>query len=194
MKVTQPPAQQPTPAVPEWAAHHLAHQAAWEQDAVARYITVAGATVDITYTSHSGLLLATCTGCHHVDRTDTGAMAYDPPEKEQARIERHMPTSRKQAQAHASVCRALPRLAVTGASEPRTQGLDDGTPINDPAAALHWAAESYNLAARREAQGKFLNADEQANYHRFQNAARSHGYTEHDVRIHAATLSTAVTA
>jgi len=85
----------------------------WPDDVIARYVTVAGATVDITYTSHSSLLLATCTGCDHVDRTDTGGMAYDPPEKEQARIEQHLPANRELAQAHASVCRALPRPAVT---------------------------------------------------------------------------------
>jgi hypothetical protein len=70
---------------------------------------------------------------------------------------------------------------------------DDGTPRNNPDAALHWAAEAYNLAARRENQGKFLNADEQANYTRYQSTARSHGHTDQDVRDHAATLSTAVT-
>jgi hypothetical protein len=71
---------------------------------------------------------------------------------------------------------------------------DDGTPTNDPAAALHWAAEAYNLAARREQQGNFLNADEQANFTRYQSAARSHGYTDQDVRAHAATLESAATA
>lgn len=66
---------------------------------------------------------------------------------------------------------------------------DDGTPTNNPAAALHWAAEAYNLAARREAQGRYLNTDEQANYQRYQSAARSHGFTEQQVRDHAATLA-----
>jgi len=101
----------PTPAVPEWVASQLAHQAAWDDNVIARYLTVAGATVDITYTSHSGLLYATCTGCGQVERIDTGAMTYDPPEKEQARIEQHLPTSREQAQGHAAACRALPRPA-----------------------------------------------------------------------------------
>jgi hypothetical protein len=66
---------------------------------------------------------------------------------------------------------------------------NDGTPTNDPAAALHWAAVAYGLAAAREAGGRFLNADEQANYTRYQSAARSHGFTEEQVREHAATLS-----
>lgn len=75
-----------------------------------------------------------------------------------------------------------------------TPRADDGTPRNNPAAALHWAAEAYNLAARREQQGRFLNADEQANYTRYQSAARSHGHTDQDVRAHAATLNSAVQA
>lgn len=72
--------------------------------------------------------------------------------------------------------------------------VNDGTPANDSAAALHWAAEAYNLAARREDQGRFLNASEQANFSRYQTAARSHGHTDGDVRAHAATLNSAPTA
>lgn len=81
----------------------------------------------------------------------------------------------------------------TPQAEP-TPAPDDGTPTNNPAAALHWAAEAYNLAARREARGQFLGGDEQANFTRYQTAARSHGYTERDVRAYAATLPTAVSA
>lgn len=102
---------EPSSQLPEWVASQLAHQAAWDDNVLARYLTAAGATVDITYTSHSGLLAATCTGCGQIERTDTGAMTYDPPEKEQARIEQHLPTNRELAQAHASGCRALPRPA-----------------------------------------------------------------------------------
>lgn len=56
------------------------------------------------------------------------------------------------------------------------------------AAALTQAATAYNHAAEREAQGRFLNRDEQANFTRDQTAARSHGFTDRDVRAHAATL------
>lgn len=74
------------------------------------------------------------------------------------------------------------------------QSVNDGTPANDPSAALHWAAEAYNLAARRELKGHYLNSDEQANFTRYQNAARSHGYTDQDVRAYAATLNSAPSA
>jgi hypothetical protein len=85
----------------------------WPDDTIARYLAVAGATVDITYASHSGLIVATCTGCGNVERTDTGGLLTDPPEKEDARIEKALPESRELAQAHAEKCRALPRPAVT---------------------------------------------------------------------------------
>jgi hypothetical protein len=70
--------------------------------------------------------------------------------------------------------------------------VDDGTPQNDPAAALHWAAVAYNLAAARERQGNYLTTDEQAQFTRYQSAARSHGFTDQDVRTHAAELNEAV--
>jgi hypothetical protein len=105
--------QEPTPAIPEWLASQLARQAAWDDNALARYLTVAGATVDITYASHSGLLIATCTGCKQIERTDTGGLLADPPEKEAARIEKALPESRTLAQAHAEKCRALPKPAAT---------------------------------------------------------------------------------
>lgn len=65
---------------------------------------------------------------------------------------------------------------------------DDGTPTNNPDAALHWAAVAYNLAATREAQGQYLNNDEQKAFTRYQSAARSHGYTDGQVRQHANTI------
>lgn len=83
--------------------------AAWPGGVIARYVNVVGAHVDITYASHSGLITATCTGCGWVDLTDTGGYAYDPPEKEAARVEKALPESREYAQAHAEKCRALPR-------------------------------------------------------------------------------------
>lgn len=84
-------------------------QVPWSEGTIARYWTVAGATVDIAYASHSGLLIATCTGCEQIERTDTGGLLTDPPEKEAARIEKALPQSRELAQAHAAECRALPR-------------------------------------------------------------------------------------
>lgn len=44
--------------------------------------------------------------------------------------------------------------------QPPTPTPDDGTPTNDPAAALHWAAVAIGLAEAREQQGHFLTADE----------------------------------
>lgn len=80
---------------------------------IARYLTVAGAAVDITYASHSGLIIAACTACPWTERTDTGGLVTDPPEKEDARIEEWLPISRDHAQAHAEKCRATPGLTVT---------------------------------------------------------------------------------
>jgi hypothetical protein len=86
------------------------------------------------------------------------------------------------------------QAALSRAVQALDERPDDGTPTNDPAAALHWAAAAYNLAAAREQQGNFLTADEQANFTRYQTAARSHGQTDGDVRAYAATLSSAVQA
>jgi hypothetical protein len=99
---TDQPPQQPSPVTEPWP-----------DGCIARCRTVAGATVDITYASHSGLIVATCTGCGNVERTNTGGLLTDPPEKEDARIEKALPESRELAQAHAEKCRALPRPAVT---------------------------------------------------------------------------------
>ncbi|MEU1273019.1 hypothetical protein [Streptomyces sp. NPDC005799] len=85
----------------------------WPEDCIARYLTPAGEHVDITYVSRAGYLLSTCTGCGNVDDTDTYGLLSDPPEKEDARIEKALPEAREQAQAHAERCRALPRPTVT---------------------------------------------------------------------------------
>jgi hypothetical protein len=88
----------------------------------------------------------------------------------------------------------MPNRTDQGTQQP-TPTPDDGTPTNDPAAALHWAAAAYSLAKAREQQGHYLTPDEQAAYTRYQSAARAHGYTEEQVREHAATLpGPAVTA
>lgn len=76
--------------------------------ALARYLTVAGATVDIVYTSRSGWLTATCNGCGDVETTDTHGLLSDPPEVEDVRVEQSLPESRELAQAHAEKCRAIP--------------------------------------------------------------------------------------
>lgn len=98
---------------------HAAETTPWADGVIARYITVAGAAlgrddlaVVITYTSDSGWITATCAGCGHVDRTDTGGLLDDSPEKEAERVEENLPASRAQAQSHAEKCRALPRPAV----------------------------------------------------------------------------------
>lgn len=65
---------------------------------------------------------------------------------------------------------------------------DDGTPQNDPNAALHWAAVAQGLAAAREAQGHPLTAAERVEYDRYQNAARAHGYTDGEIRAHMQSL------
>ncbi|MEJ8671894.1 hypothetical protein WKI71_36680 [Streptomyces sp. MS1.AVA.1] len=69
----------------------------WPEGVVARYLTVAGATVDIV---DKGIderwrYDTACTGCPHKDMSVVEEYA------------------RRDAQRHASVCRALPRPAVT---------------------------------------------------------------------------------
>ena len=74
-----------------------------------------------------------------------------------------------------------------------TPAPDDGTPTNDPAAALHWAAVAIGLAEAREQQGNPLTDDERAELDRYQDAARSHGITEQQVREYLAEYRHAVT-
>lgn len=69
-----------------------------------------------------------------------------------------------------------------------TPAPDDGTPTNDPAAALHWAAVAIGLAQAREQQGHFLTTDEQAAFSRYQAAARAHGFSDEQIHEHAKTL------
>lgn len=63
---------------------------------------------------------------------------------------------------------------------------DDGTPTNDPAAALHWAAVAIGLAEARTEQGNPLTGDERTELDRYQEAARAHGFTEQQIREHLA--------
>lgn len=60
--------------------------------------------------------------------------------------------------------------------------LNDGTPTNDPAAALHWAAVAIGLAEARTEQGNPLTDAERVNFDRYQAAAHSHGFTDAQIR------------
>lgn len=73
-------------------------------------------------------------------------------------------------------------------SEQPNSAPDDGTPTNNPAAALHWAAVALGLAAARTDQGNPLTDDEQVAYDRYQDAARAHGFTDEQIRAHVQTL------
>ena len=63
------------------------------------------------------------------------------------------------------------------------------TPDTNPEAALHWAAAALNLAERRTAQNILLTSTENATYERYQTAARSHGFTDDQIREYAARMS-----
>lgn len=89
-------------------------QTAWPEGVLARYLTVAGtadpaAYVEITHTSRSGYVIATCNGCGQVEDTETHGRLDDPPELQAERVEEALPESREWAQAHAEKCRAMPR-------------------------------------------------------------------------------------
>lgn len=74
--------------------------------------------------------------------------------------------------------------------DPRTEPTpDDGTPTNDPAAALHWAAVAHGLAETRTLQGNPLTNDERHTFDRYQNAAHAHGYTDQQIRAHVTQLN-----
>ncbi|MET7437016.1 hypothetical protein ACWERY_16135 [Streptomyces sp. NPDC004082] len=97
----------------ERRAAQQAEAKAWPEGVIARYLTVGGATVDITYSTKSGLLTNACTGCSIAEHTNTNGAVTDSPEEEQARVEECLPIARRWAQEHAETCRALPRPAVT---------------------------------------------------------------------------------
>ncbi|MET8694733.1 hypothetical protein ABZV65_19570 [Streptomyces bauhiniae] len=81
----------------------------WPDDVLARYLTVGGAHVDITHTSRSGLVTSTCHGCKNTDDVFTDGSLDDPPEQEDAHVDRVLPDARDWAQAHADFCRTMPR-------------------------------------------------------------------------------------
>jgi hypothetical protein len=60
----------------------------------------------------------------------------------------------------------------------------DGTPTNDPAAALHWAAAAIGLAEARTQQGNPLTDTERTAFDRYQAAAHHHGYTDAQIRCY----------
>ncbi|MFZ3592305.1 hypothetical protein [Streptomyces sp. BH104] len=80
------------------------------KDVIARCPTRGGATVELAYAPHSGAIFATCTGvsCGWEERTDTGSLAHDPPEKEDFLVGKHLPAARPNASTHAATCSAPP--------------------------------------------------------------------------------------
>jgi hypothetical protein len=94
------PRTEPTQAAP--TINVLGHastpwQLPWPDGCIARYWTIAGATVDITTTNDGPLQRwrAACTGCPYKDEFGIDSNAH------------------RDAQTHADRCRALPRPAVT---------------------------------------------------------------------------------
>jgi len=73
-------------------------------------------------------------------------------------------------------------------SPPPSPAPPTGTPDDDPAAALHWAAIATGLAEARAEQGNPLTDSERKVYDRFLTAAHRHGHTEQDIRAHLARL------
>ena len=61
---------------------------------------------------------------------------------------------------------------------------NDGTPTNDPAAALHWAAVALGLAEAREQQGNPLTDEERGHFNDYQAAAHKHGFTDEQIRCY----------
>ncbi|MGX9923529.1 hypothetical protein ACWIG4_27185 [Streptomyces sp. NPDC002248] len=69
-------------------------------DLIARLDTADGTTVDITYASSTGFLVARCAACPWEDGVRTGATEADPPEKQNWAIDRFVPEAREIAQSH----------------------------------------------------------------------------------------------
>lgn len=77
----------------------------------------------------------------------------------------------------------MPNPTAEPQAEP-TPTPNDGTPTNDPAAALHWAAVALGLAEAREQQGVPLTAQERGDLDDYQNAARAHGHSDEQIRCY----------
>ncbi|MER6047563.1 hypothetical protein ABT168_08870 [Streptomyces sp. NPDC001793] len=83
--------------------------ATWPEGVIARYLTLAHATVDLRY--DSGLLRATCGGerCPWQDHEDPEVSYTDSVAEKERKIDEVLPDLQPRAQAHAESCRALPR-------------------------------------------------------------------------------------
>jgi hypothetical protein len=93
---------------------------AWPEGVIARYLTVGGATVDVTHRHtlppdpEPFATLATCTGCpaseersHYRTYYNSGGFLRDAKEEHEAEAADEQ--ARAWAQAHAEKCRALPK-------------------------------------------------------------------------------------
>ncbi|MEW1818684.1 hypothetical protein [Streptomyces diastaticus] len=93
---------------------------AWPENVIARYLTVGGATVDLTYqlTVHNPpqpyATLAKCMGCPATEERSHYRTYYSSGGFVSDTVEEHEPDAadaqaRTWAQAHAATCRALPK-------------------------------------------------------------------------------------
>lgn len=80
----------------------------WPESVIARYLNLAGATVDITDDSQIARVSARCLGCLWGDYYSTGGMYDDTAEQDAERVAEVLPAVRKLAQSHSETCRALP--------------------------------------------------------------------------------------
>ncbi|MFL1903106.1 hypothetical protein ACJWDR_28975 [Streptomyces tauricus] len=74
-------------------------------------------------------------------------------------------------------------------SQRPTPAQNDGTPTNDPDAALHWAAVAVGLAEARTQQGYPLTDTERDSFDRYQAAAHGHGITDEQIRAYTDELN-----
>jgi hypothetical protein len=90
----------------------MSEQQPWDPDTIARYLTVAGAHVDIWY--DTGTLRTRCSGehCSWTVHKSTRVFYTDSAEERDEKITAAVPALQPDAQAHAERCRALPRPAV----------------------------------------------------------------------------------
>ncbi|MBO4271328.1 hypothetical protein [Microbispora triticiradicis] len=83
---------------------------AWPEGVIARYVTVGGATVDVTVEVYeSGYQVeatSTCTGCKDWDHDYQKRTSLQSSEDARRRAEEN---AREWAQSHAEKCRAMPR-------------------------------------------------------------------------------------
>ncbi|MFE6691043.1 hypothetical protein ACFVFQ_31825 [Streptomyces sp. NPDC057743] len=84
-------------------------QTVWLEGVLARYLTVAGATIDLRYAN--GRLTAMCGGerCPWQDRMSPEVFYTDSPEEVERKVTEVLPILQRAAQAHAERCRAMAR-------------------------------------------------------------------------------------